>query len=828
MPMLELFKEAMRSAGLEPPEHIEPGRMHRFPGIGKRNGNAAGWCQFFPDGIGGVFGDWSTELSKTWQAEREQPRTETERAAFRQQIERSRKQADEQRQVEQQQAAARAQEILLGAVGDPTGHPYAMVKKVPFGGLVKRGPWRQRGWDDALLVALYAESGQVVSLQAINPAGDKDFLVSGQKKGCFHPLGKLRGATGSILIGEGLATVAAAVSATGLPGVVAFDAGNLLSVAEVVRRLAPGAEIVMLADDDTKDDTDRNTGIEAATRAALAVGGRLAVPDLGRKSDFWDLWNEQGPEAVREAVANARAVQDGQINIEAGPTPANDHPAAVQEIGTGTAADTIQRLASLSPVEYEQARKEAAAGLSMRTAILDKMVIDIRKGDSDNDQPFEDVVPWPDPVDPALLLSEIAAAVRRFIVCPGEVPHAVALWSAMTWFMDSVQVAPLAVITAPEKRCGKSQLLNVIGKLSARPIMASSISPAALYRSIEKWKPTLLIDEVDACLKDNDELRGIINAGHTRDSAFTIRCVGDTHEPARFNLWGAKALSGIGHVADTLMDRAVVLELRRKLPHEKVARLRHAEPDLFSNLRSKLARFADDYSERVRLARPALPPSLNDRAQDNWEPLLAIAMVAGGDWLQVGTKAALKLSGSESAAQTIGTELLADIKEVFEMKGVSRISTVDLIKELCADDEKTWATYNRGNPIRPRQLASKLKGYGISSNTVRIGGSTPKGFLEEQFTEAFSRYIPQAPPEKSATAQQKHNFNMLNPQHETQQGNVDPQHATPHGLTNVADKAQRCGYVADRESGNLPLYGDCCGVADRATPTSEGIVEVEI
>lgn len=341
--MIESFKASMRSAGLEPPEHIEPGRMHRFPGIGKRNGNTSGWCQLFPDGIGGVFGDWSTELSETWQAEREQPRTEAERAAFRQQIEQSRKQAEEQRQVEQQLSAARAMEILRGAVGDPIGHPYAMTKKVPFGGLVKRGPWRQRGWDDSLLVPIYNEHGQIVSVQAINPDGDKDFLAGGQKKGCFHPLGKLRGATGTILVGEGLATVAAAVSTTGLPGVVAFDAGNLPSVAEVVRRLAPGAEIVIVADDDMKDGTDHNTGIEAATRAALAVGGWLAVPGLGRKSDFWDLWSEQGPEAVRQAIANARAVQDGHVTVEAGPTPASEPPAEVQEtVDAATTAGNIE------------------------------------------------------------------------------------------------------------------------------------------------------------------------------------------------------------------------------------------------------------------------------------------------------------------------------------------------------------------------------------------------------------------------------------------------------------------------------------------------------
>ena len=202
-------------------------------------------------------------------------------------------------------------------------------------------------------------------------------------------------------------------------------------------------------------------------------------------------------------------------------------------------------------------------------------------------------------------------------------------------------------------------------------------------------------------------------------------------------------MAGIGHVADTIMDRSVVLELRRKLPHEEVDRLRHAGPDLFSNLQEKLARFANDYSEQVRLARPPLPACLNDRAQDNWEPLLAIAMVAGGQWLEVGTKAAVKLSGSGNPVETIGTELLTDIKEIFEMNERERISTADLIRALCDDDEKAWATYNRGNPISPRQLANKLKGYGITSTTLRFRHTgLAKGYERKQFEEAFSRYIP--------------------------------------------------------------------------------------
>jgi len=415
--------------------------------------------------------------------------------------------------------------------------------------------------------------------------------------------------------------------------------------------------------------------------------------------------------------------------------------------------DAIQRLATLSTLQYDQVRKAEAKALGVRTETLDTVVKDARKGSDRAVLPFTEVKPWAEPVNPAALLTDIAAMIRRFIICNEEVSQAVALWVAMTWFIDEIEVAPLAVITAPEKRCGKSLLLSLLGRISARAITASNISPAALFRTIDAWSPTLLIDEADAFMKDNEELRGLLNSGHTRDSAYVIRTVGDNFTPTRFNTWGAKALAGIGHLADTLMDRAVILELRRKLPHEQVERIRYAESGLFDELRSKLGRFSEDYRENVRQARPPLPNSLNDRAQDNWEPLLAIAMIAGDEWLKIGTTAALKLSGGESASQTVGVELLSDIQEIFEEKRVDRISTADLIKTLCDDEEKPWATYNRGCPIEPRQLAGKLKGYGIKSKTIRIGNVTAKGYEREQFKDSFIRYAAPSPENIRHTSQ---------------------------------------------------------------------------
>jgi putative DNA primase/helicase len=414
-------------------------------------------------------------------------------------------------------------------------------------------------------------------------------------------------------------------------------------------------------------------------------------------------------------------------------------------------------LVALSPVEYEHVRTAEAKALKVRAIALDKIIQKERQGQQAADGiGFNEVEPWPDPVAGNALLSDIAAAISRFIVCKPETSHAAALWIVMTWMMDVVQVAPLAVITAPEKRCGKSQLLTVLGKLSHHAMVASNITSAALFRVIDAWHPALMIDEADAFMRENEELRGILNSGHTRDSAYVVRVVGDDHTPKQFSTWGAKAIAGIGHLADTLMDRAIVLELRRKMPHESVERLRHAEHDLFDNLVSRLARFALDNREALRRSRPGLPTKLNDRAQDNWEPLLAIADLAGGVWPEQARKSALVISGADDENGTIGNELLADIQRIFEGRHLLKISSADLIKELCDDEETPWATYNRGKAITPRQVAKRLREYGIVSKNIRVGYGQSKGFDYSQFQDVFARYLT-SPPSTSVPPSQPSN-----------------------------------------------------------------------
>ncbi len=406
--------------------------------------------------------------------------------------------------------------------------------------------------------------------------------------------------------------------------------------------------------------------------------------------------------------------------------------------------EEIVRLSKLDSITYDRERETSAEKMGCRVSTLDKVVAAKREevAAKKGAELCPDIEPCAEPVNVAALLDDVHATIQRFIVCESSTATATALWIAFTWIIDHVQVAPLAIITAPEKRCGKTALLDVIGRLSRRGLFASNLSPAATFRAIEAMSPTLLIDEADAFFRENEKLRGVINSGHTRTSAYVVRCMGDDHEVKQFSTWGAKAIAGIGRLPETVMDRAIVLSLRRKLPHEKIERLRHAEPGLFKMLACKLARFRNDHGAAIGRAKPDLPEALNDRAQDNWEPLLAIADLAGGQWSMGARRAALKISGEKAGVGSTNEELLSDIRRVFDAKGADRISLVDLLDALCEVEMAPWSSSNRGTRMTTRQLGGRLKEFGIHASTVHIGAhEKPKGFKREQFADAWARYL---------------------------------------------------------------------------------------
>lgn len=403
----------------------------------------------------------------------------------------------------------------------------------------------------------------------------------------------------------------------------------------------------------------------------------------------------------------------------------------------------IKYLATLSDIDYEACRISAAERLGFRATMLDTFVKQSKlEYQEKNDAMVENIEPWDQKVDGATLLNEIFELIKEYIVAEDSTVIAATLWIMFTWCIDAMEISPIACITAPEKRCGKTQFLNVISELVKRPMPASNITAAALFRSIAKWTPTLLIDEADSFMKDNEDLRGILNAGHSRRNAYVIRTVGDNHEPKKFNVWGAKAISGIGHLPDTLRDRSIILELRRKERHEIRKKLRHANTEHFNNIKQKLCRWANDNMQKLKEIKPSMPNFLNDRAQDNWEPLFMIAECIGKDWFDLAISSASIISDSEDDALSINELLLTDIKGVFEISQKDMLFTEELINLLCQNSESKWRGWNHGMPLTAKQLAQRLKSFRIKSRDIHRDGKHLKGYRFDDFRDVFNRYIP--------------------------------------------------------------------------------------
>jgi len=400
-------------------------------------------------------------------------------------------------------------------------------------------------------------------------------------------------------------------------------------------------------------------------------------------------------------------------------------------------ADTVRRLAELPPLEYDQARVAEAKALSVRPATLDAEVKAARKDAHSDDGMFPEVDPWSESVDGGALLDEIAATFRRYVILPKHADVVAALWILNTYVHDASYHSPMIVLTSPEKRCGKTTAMMVFMALCNKPLPASNVSGAVVFRAIEQWHPTLLIDEVDSFLADKEDLRGVINSGHTKASASVLRCDGDNNEPKRFSTWCPKVLSGIGRVSDTLEDRSIMFPLRRKLPDEKVARLR-LDRGGFDEIKQKCIRWGEDNFAKVAASDPATPSGLNDRAADNWTPLLAIADLCG--WREQAEAAALALSGDADNSDSVNVMLLADVRKVFKARGVDRLPSQTLCDELAKMEDRPWPEWCKGRPITPRQIAKRLGGFGIHTRQHFQSGKNSRGYDVADFKDAFTRY----------------------------------------------------------------------------------------
>ncbi|MFF8989567.1 DUF3631 domain-containing protein [Streptomyces sp. NPDC014983] len=369
-------------------------------------------------------------------------------------------------------------------------------------------------------------------------------------------------------------------------------------------------------------------------------------------------------------------------------------------------------------------------------------------------------------IDGAALLDEVEAFHRRFNIFPSEAAYvAVALWDAHAHLLDCFDSTPRIAFLSPEPGSGKTRALEIVETLVPQPMTAVNASAAALFRSVSSGngKPTILFDEIDTVFGpkagDNEELRGFLNAGHRR-TGVTYRCIGDGGQQTvqAFPSYCAVAVAGLGSLPDTILSRSVIIRMRRRARNEKVepfrARIHEAEGH---KLRDRLAQWAEQARGFVMGAWPDMPDGVADRPADVWEPLLAIADAAGGDWPDRARAACVTLVTASKANDkgSLGVRLLTDLRD-HVLIGVDKLPTIAILDRLNALDDAPWADLD-GKPLDNRRLARLLGEYmtadltPIKSRNIRTAGGVLKGFHAEDLADAWARYCP-PPPQGSATS----------------------------------------------------------------------------
>jgi putative DNA primase/helicase len=412
----------------------------------------------------------------------------------------------------------------------------------------------------------------------------------------------------------------------------------------------------------------------------------------------------------------------------------------------------IAALADLSELDYELQRTGAAKAIGIRADTLDKLVRAARASQSESPLfPHWEVEPSAEPVDAEQLLTRIVGRIRWHVVMTDDAARVAALWIAMTWMHDQAAVhSPILLVTSPEPNSGKTTLLGVLSFLVRRSLRNAGVTPAALYRSVEKWTPTIMVDEADTAFVENEDLRRVVNSGWTRGEGVLL-CVGDNNEPRLFPTFCPKALGMKGRkLPDTTMSRAIVIEMARKRPGERATDFQYVDDDGLAGIRSNLARFAADNADRLRRAEPSLPQGFENRRAANWRLLLAIADLAGDEWGRKARTAAERIAGT-TVSDSVGTELLADIKKAFDSTASAEcILSRQLIELLIADPEGRWCEWGRDRkPITQKQLAGLLREFHIISTTIHPADQAHgKGYRRLDFEDAWRRYLsPETPPQ---------------------------------------------------------------------------------
>ncbi|MFI5986359.1 DUF3631 domain-containing protein [Streptomyces sp. NPDC051555] len=363
--------------------------------------------------------------------------------------------------------------------------------------------------------------------------------------------------------------------------------------------------------------------------------------------------------------------------------------------------------------------------------------------------------------DGSALLDAVEAFHRRFNVFPTEAAYvAVTLWDAHAHLLDCFDSTPRLAFLSPEPGSGKSRALEIVETLVPQPLVAANASAPVLFRAVSTLdtRPTILFDEVDTIFGpkagDNEPLRGFMNAGHHRGAGMW-RCVGDgTNQTVQeFPSFCVVAMAGLGSLPDTILTRSVIIRMRRRARNEHVQPFRrrlHA-PEGHA-LRDRLAEWADSVRHLVDGVFPEMPDEVTDRPADVWEPLIAVADAAGGDWPARARTACAEIVAASKVDDkgSIGIRLLTDLRD-HVLNGIERLPTVAVLDRLYALEEAPWADMG-GKPLTSRSLAKMLGEYMTGANkpieprNIKNGGAVLKGYYAADLADAWTRYCPPPTP----------------------------------------------------------------------------------
>ena len=519
-----------------------------------------------------------------------------------------------------------------------------------------------------------------------------------------------------------------------------------------------GRDLLLLSD---ADDPGREAmrGIAAhLTSIGCAVRVHLPPDDDGR--DIADWLEEEDVEATRARIEAEAKVWEPDAEVTTDETGSetwqgdlidrltNDDLDAIAEQET---VDKMRALKRSNELHAQLLRAKLLAIPRVRAGLVDAAFGNSDRGVDDDTlqgRPVEwpEIEPWPEAVDGAALLAELARLFRHYVSLPDGGMEAAALWALYTWVFEAFGVCPNLMVTAPERESGKTRVTELLSWMVRRPRTLSDASAAAIIRGIERDKPTLLFDEAQHFLRrrPDDPIRGILLASFAKRQANVERCVGDDHDTRVFSTFAPKAMNGrkLAAIDDMLTSRSVVIPMtraRKRYPH-----LRADRDPVGEDIQRMCERWRDDHLTVLPDAEPDMG-GLFGRIADVWRPLYAVADAAGGEWPDLARSAATSLANQTSAiasGDTLGVLLLRDIRQIFQDHGdPDWLATADLDHALHTMPERPWETLSNGKPMTSQRRGKLLNDYSIHSTKVRDGKKTPNIYRKSAFVSAWESWL---------------------------------------------------------------------------------------